>query len=47
MSVRLLARQRALKGVERVLTLEHPANTHPVAAVIAPQLRRWQARTEC
>jgi electron transfer flavoprotein alpha subunit len=28
----------ALKGVTRVLALEHPANGHPLAAVIAPQI---------
>jgi electron transfer flavoprotein alpha subunit len=28
----------ALKGVTRVLTVEHPANAHPLAAVLAPQI---------
>ena len=28
----------ALLGVARVLTLEHPVNAHPLAAVLAPQI---------
>ena len=32
------AQAAALQGVERVVKLEHPANAHPIAEVLAPQL---------
>ncbi len=32
------AQAAQLQGVERVLKVEHPANAHPLAAVLAPQL---------
>ena len=34
----VLAQAAQLKGVARVLALEHPANAHPLAALIAPQI---------
>ncbi|HEY5101614.1 MAG TPA: electron transfer flavoprotein subunit alpha/FixB family protein [Steroidobacteraceae bacterium] len=35
---RVAAQAAALSGVTRVLKLEHPANAHPLAALLAPQI---------
>ncbi|HTW38585.1 MAG TPA: electron transfer flavoprotein subunit alpha/FixB family protein [Steroidobacteraceae bacterium] len=37
-AARLASEAGGLQGVQRVLTLEDPANAHPLAAVLAPQL---------
>ena len=34
----LAAQAAQLKGVQRVLRVDHPANAHPLAAVLAPQI---------